>query len=253
MKEKFNEVIKEYKERTKKDCYKIELTYEKPDIMDDKIGGIPYLPVGVEYPKTEDGEPLALLFQVNLKNIDLDGYPKDGILEIFTDKNVDYPCIYKVMYFEEGLDYQTDLPKIDTNYYITEGSTKIKLVKDVSYMSVDDYRFMDNFIPVINKVYNTDIKNYKELSDFSGDFDYNSQLMDELDNPQITVGGYPNFTQSDPRFTHKELTETLLKIDSIGEYSNFNIGDSGILFSFISKEDLENKNFDNAVVDWDCC
>ena len=31
------------------------------------------------------------------------------------------------------------------------------------------------------------------------------------------------------------------------------IGDSGIIFAFISKEDIESGNFENAIVDWDCC
>ena len=31
------------------------------------------------------------------------------------------------------------------------------------------------------------------------------------------------------------------------------IGDSGIIFVFISKEDIKSGNFANAVVDWDCC
>ncbi len=76
MKEKFEKVIEMFKERTKKECYKIEVVDGTPDIMDNKIGGIPYLPIGEEYPKDKNGTPLALLLQVNLKDIDLEDYPK---------------------------------------------------------------------------------------------------------------------------------------------------------------------------------
>ena len=65
--------------------------------MDNKIGGKPYLPIGEPYPTGKNGEKLPLLFQVNLKNIDLEGYPQEGILEFFMGD--DYPCEYKIKYF----------------------------------------------------------------------------------------------------------------------------------------------------------
>ena len=71
----------------------------------------------------------------------------------------------------------------------------------------------------------------------------------------MTLGGYADFTQTDPRAYEKEkttLTECLLKVDSCGDYE-FYIGDSGILSVLISKEDLEQCRFENAVLDWDCC
>ena len=44
--------------------------------------------------------------------------------------------------------------------------------------------------------------------------------------------------------------ECLFKLDSCGSYDKISIGDSGILFALISQEDIENKNFENAIVDW---
>ncbi len=84
MEEKFKKVVEKFKEATEKECYKVLLLEDAPGIMDDKIGGQPYLPIGEEYPKDKDGNFMPLLLQVNLKNVDLANFPKKGILEIFT-------------------------------------------------------------------------------------------------------------------------------------------------------------------------
>lgn len=254
MEEKFNKVIQLFKEATKKDCYKIDIIDGEPSILDDKLGGKPYLPIGEEYPKDKDGNNLALLLQVNLKNIDLDGYPKKGILEIFTDSKVDYPCQYSVKYFEDSLDYQTELPDIDISNYIVDKSYKINLTKDVCYMPINDYRFIQIFTPIVNEVFGTSLKNYGELDDYFGNFAWYDKLRDGYENHSITLGGYADFTQSDPRYDMKEnKDECLFKLDSWANYDKFHIGDSGILFVIIAQTDIENCNFANAIVDWDCC
>lgn len=254
MEEKFNKVIELFKEATKKDCYKIDLVDENPSITDDKLGGKPYLPVGEEYPKDKDGNNLALLLQVNLKNIELDGYPKKGVLEIFTDSNVDYPCQYAIRYFDEGLEYQTELPDVDISNYIVNKSYKINLTKDVCYMPINDYRFIKTFTPIVNNVFETELNNYGELDDYFGNFAWYDKLRDGYENHAITLGGYADFTQSDPRCDMKEnKDECLFKLDSWGNHGKISIGDSGILFVLISQIDIENKNFKNAIVDWDCC
>ena len=105
---KIDQILDEFNNETAKDCCKISLAEGEPAITDNKIGGQPYLPVGEEYPTDKDGAPLALLLQVNLKDVDLPDWPKEGILEIFTDALVDYPCQYAVKYFPADQEYQKD-------------------------------------------------------------------------------------------------------------------------------------------------
>lgn len=76
MEEKILKLAEVFKEKTKKECYKVNVVDGEVGILDDKLGGKPYLPVGEEYPKDNSGEYMPLLLQVNLKNIDLKGYPK---------------------------------------------------------------------------------------------------------------------------------------------------------------------------------
>ena len=75
-------------------------------------------------------------------DINLEGYPKTGILEIFTDKDVEYPCQYAIRYFDTGKDYKTELPEINVSNYIINEPSKIELIKDSSYMPLNDYRFV---------------------------------------------------------------------------------------------------------------
>lgn len=89
--ELFEKFINMFKCQTEKECYKIDLIDETPGILDNKIGGSPYIPIEEEYPFDVKGNPMILLLQVNLKDIKLDGYPNDGIMEIFISQEYNYP------------------------------------------------------------------------------------------------------------------------------------------------------------------
>jgi uncharacterized protein YwqG len=256
MEEKFQKVIDIFKETTRKHCYSIDLLDEVPDILDDKIGGTPYLPVGEEYPVDKSGNPLALLLQINLKNIDLDGFPKKGILEIFTDKGLDYPCTFAVKYFEEGLEYKkkSELPRVSLRNYLIKKSYKITYAKKECYMPSSDYRFKDIMCGIINEVYKCNVSNLDDIENYFGNYDWYDRMQERCENPFITIGGYPDFTQEDPRvYMKKPRNECLFKLDSSYDYKIIEIGDAGIMDALIAKDDLKKCNFNNAIVDWDCC
>lgn len=254
MDDRFKKVIELFKERIVKDCYKIECLDENPTILDDKIGGKAYFPIGEEYPVDNNGNPMALLLQVNLKNIDLDNYPKKGILEIFIDKDVDYPCQYAVRYFDDNLEYRQDLPDVSLERFITTEPIKITFKKDTCNMGYSDYRFLPSMLEIVNEVYGTSATNFTELEDI---LDYLGDWYEPFfNNMKIhggNIGGYPDFTQTDPRGRKNEdLEECVFKIDS-NLSKKIMIGDSGIIFGFISKENLKKCNFNEMFVDWDCC
>ena len=146
---KLSEILKEYKELTKKECYGIEVIEDEiPDILDDKIGGTPYLPVGVEWP-----EGMNLLLQVNLKNIELEHFPKEGILEIFVSSDCDSPCETKVFIFDEGLEYQTDLPEQDMDEFFVTEPLKIKLEKVIEHMPIYNDEGNKKFCDMLKKYF----------------------------------------------------------------------------------------------------
>lgn len=250
-----------FKKLTEKECYEIELLEEEPDIKDNKIGGVPYLPIKEEYPKDGLGKPMALLLQVNLKDIKLDNFPNKGILEIFVNQHlmgIDNNFIVK--YYEDNLEYQKDsFPTIDKNEFILQKNYKINLKKAKSYMSFNDFRF-ENTIKDIADSIMKDVLNI----DYFVDYDIDKTFGDILNkyfnesgvyNPKICIGGYADFTQTDPRedLNIQTKTECLFKLDSTYDLDKICIGDAGIIFALISPEDLKKKEFDKSYVDWDCC
>lgn len=251
--ERTKQIINKFKEDTKKQCYIINTIDGQPTILDNKIGGKPYLPKGEQYPKDKNGEYMALLLQVNLKDIKLEGYPENGILEIFIDKDLDYPCQYVIKYFEEGLEYQEDLPEVNYENFIVTEPLKIFLKKGIDYMPTNDYRFLTEISEIIKDVTGDKVETVFDLDKVLGEDWYN--LFDQNEEYNfITIGGYANFTQYDPRDNMKEnKDECLFKLDSGMDFNKFMIGDAGILFSLISKDDITNCKFEKALVDWDCC
>lgn len=254
MDEKFKRVVEKFKEITKKECYRVAIVDGNPSILDNKIGGNPYLPIGEEYPKDNNGDFMPLLLQVNLKGIDLEGYPNSGILEIFTDKSLNWPCEYAIRYFAEGLQYQEELPEIDLSEYIIKEAYKIDLIKDFCHMPSSDYRFPKVVCPIVNEIYGVKTSSYRDIDDLWDGIEWYDVLLEETRDIPITIGGYANFTQSDPRHDSMEnRDECLFKLDSAADYNKFDIGDSGILFAIISQQNIESMHFDKTFVDWDCC
>ena len=249
------EIMELYKEKTKKECYRIEIEEGvTPSIMDDKIGGLPYLPVGEEYPLDKNNNPMILLIQINLENIKLDNYPQEGILEIFIDKKCTWPCDYKVKYYRKITEYRKDFPEMDSENNIYDKPLKIKLIKDIEHMPLSDYRFSYVMSEIIEKVADVIVVDNSEINEFFNENGYD--MYSELDKINLfpgNISGYADFTQTDPRPIKdaEEKVECLVKIDSALGHGIM-IGDCGIIFSFISKEDIKSGNFANAIVDWDC-
>ncbi len=249
-------IMEMYKETTAKECYRFEVEEGvEPEIMDDKIGGVPYFPIGEEYPMDKNNNPMILLLQINLENVQLENYPQEGILEVFIDKECNWPCDYKIKYFKSGLEYREDIPEFDKDNYIMEKPLKIKLIKDIEHMPLSDYRYTDVMSEIIEKITGTKPDEYYEIEDL---FSENGlDMYDELYKLNIfkgNLGGYADFTQTDPRPIEgaEDKIECLFKLDSnIG--NGVMIGDCGIIFGFISNEDIKNRNFADAIVDWDCC
>lgn len=268
MNKQLKEITDTLKQKTEKTCCSITVLNDAPSILDNKMGGRPYLPVGESYPYHND-EPMVLLLQVNCKDLHLPEYPDNGILEIFIDASLDsFPYYSVVRYYQEGLNYQTDFPEINykMSVFWEKGRSgdigyKINLKNVKVFMNMTDYRF-DKLVR--ETVYDVtgitlDKHNYC-LSDlekyFPEEKDIFEFIFNELENDKypITIGGYAAFTQEDPRpVDFKNQDECLFKFDSCYDLSKFYIGDAGIMCFFISKEEIAAHDFYMAKVSWDCC
>lgn len=115
--------------------------------------------------------------------------------------------------------------------------TPIALTFRLSSMTVDstDYR-MEKLLPAI-------FRDGAKLDAYH----------DKQQTPPIRLGGYPTFTQDDPRF-HSEP-------GAIGDFALLTVdttdgimwGDSGVGQFLIHEDDLRRRDFSRVVYNWDCC
>ena len=263
-------ILNNYKEATKEDCYKVILEQEgNVSILDSKIGGNYYIPISSDYPKDRYGNYMFLLVQINFSNYLFDIFPPEGILQIFVTKDYNE---YKIKYYKDIKEnYKTVFPNIDTSNFICKDSVKISFEKSISYMPVSDYRSSNLINQYVNNIINnpSDFEVFKQIIKFDYEefymskFDYQNFLNNpdsvlykliesaiyyKIKNDYITIGGYADFTQSDPRENDELLsnkTECLFKIDDQEE--SFYLGD-GIINILISTDDLQNQKFENSVL-----
>lgn len=227
-----------------KPCMKITLTDTKPSIFESKVGGLGYIPHDKNFPTDKDGNQLRLLAQIECDKIQLDGFMKTGLLQ-FWIMNDDVCGIdwdnqtnqdgFKVMYY----------PEIDKT--VTKEEIESKFIKN----EYDDDEY--NNFPVFRecgmrfeKSENRIIDYYQELSE---------EVYDETTGHK--VGGYPFFTQGDPRdekmLEYYDFLLFQLDTDCIGDEDVVMWGDSGVGNFFINSEKLKNQDFSDVLYNWDCC
>lgn len=228
-----------------KPCVKITLTDTKPSIFESKIGGLGYIPHDKDFPTDSKGNQLRLLAQIECDKIQLDGFMKTGLLQ-FWILNDDVAGMdvwgttnqdgFRVIYY----------PEIDKT--VTKEEIENKFVKN----EYDDNGYDD--FPVFHECGMSFEKSKNRY------IDYYSNLSDEEWNENIghKVGGYPFFTQYDPRpdMENGDYYDFLLfqlDTDYIGKEDVVMWGDSGVGNFFINSEKLKNCDFSDVLYNWDCC
>ena len=158
---------------------KFRVTKDATTIFDSKIGGVPYFPKTMEYPrgKSED-QPLVLLAQINLSDLpDLPDFPHEGILQFFIagddlygmgvdglDVQDDFRIIYHKEIISDISQLMTaeDIPQNsgeDEIYLPFEGEYKlIAQAADPMPVTTSDYRFESAFVSSYNELHETPIK-----------------------------------------------------------------------------------------------
>ena len=245
-----------------------------------KMGGKPYFPLNQKYPYNKDGKPLYMVAQINFsdifqnpeisRQISEDTYlkhlPSKGILSFFIDYHhdlwgsnfgdMDEPSSYKVLYF----------PEVEKDEAL--------LIKDFSFLASD----APNFMPVLEndqelafdftlekQLVALDCYEWEAVFDqYSYDYVEELQYSDGRSSDDIydeygsgsgghQIGGYPLFTQTDPRSDRESLRVydfLLLQLDS-DDYIMW--GDCGVANFFINFEKLKQLDFSDVFFNWDCC
>ncbi len=236
-----NIIIKEYIDKTKKETYKLSFNSVKTNIMDDKIGGIPYLPIGNSYPVDKNCNKMGLLMQINLENFDLENFPKQGILEIFMSTSddifkLDFKDNYSVELYNQGLDYQKDIEEVKLPF-LNQSCTISKERTSIAR----SYNNEDGCIKVLEKIIENNASDKKPL-------DFEEEIDNITSSIGCHIGGYSNigyYENGSENISNED--ECLLYIETAEEFFS-NIGSVYAICITIDKDDLKNQNFNKAKI-----
>lgn len=263
---------------------------ENISVFDSKLGGVPYFPKEMEYPKVFEGyfagNPLRLLAQLNFECLPrVEGFPDKGILQFFAgcdgddvigaefDDHFDQNG-FRVIYHENIIDdtskliSEADMPRFDNeeDYYPFSGEFLLT-AGEARYapVSTADYRFEPAVVEAFNELFGDNITGMYVTKDGErGMAQTDRQLYDAVYQVRgqsgSCIGGYPFFTQDDPRRYDSECAKcdiTLFQLDSElsenGKYEDEIMwGDIGVGNFFISSEALAKRDFSRVLYTWDC-
>lgn len=262
---------------------------ENISVFDSKLGGVPYLPKDMEYPKVREGslagKPLRLLAQLNFEKLPrVEGFPEKGILQFFTGSDgddvigIDFDDYFnqngfRVIYHENiivdtsKLISEADMPLFDNEDDCFPFSGEFLLTAgEVRYSSVStaDFRFDYVVAEAYNELFGGKIVGMYGMRGEQGVAQIDRPLYDAIHEVRsqlgTCMGGFPFFMQEDPRGYNGDYAkcDTLLfQLDSeIPEDGKFEDeimwGDSGVGNFFISSDDLAKRDFTRVLYTWDC-
>ena len=259
----------------------IRLTVEKgePGLFDSKIGGTPYFPKAMEYPRGRvnefKGQPLTLLAQLNFDKLPhIPDFPTKGILQFFIAADDLYGMSpeygegmtrqdnFRVIYHENIITDETQLlsrdeiPKYsgDEECFLPfSGEYKLTAEEPVNMpANMWDYRFGDAFVKAYNELSDEPVEDFWELDD-----DITDALYDLIDFPDAVIGGYPVFTQDDPRMSEdvSDCDTLLFELDSVFDNEqgiDIMWGDMGTGSFMIPRKNLKALDFSRVLYNYDC-
>ena len=243
----------------------IKITAQKNNnipLWQSKFGGLPYFPKGLDYPKDSKGQPMYLLAQINFaESPRLKGFPGKGILQFYicVSSDVYGLCFddqckqddFRVRYFPDVLEDESQmvtdfgfLPKTEYLPFDFQSSLEFNLCYEP--ISNCDYEFETRILNLEHKTGSNLYDDYHEVYEEYGEKFYSIGHK---------IGGYPYFTQYDPRGSQKHQDEQIILLFQMDTDDDAGImwGDAGVANFFITEKDLKNLDFSNVLYNWDCC
>lgn len=261
-KEMYEKVLEQIKEETLTETVAFRLVEGvRPSIFESKIGGIPYIPRDMEIPNDSFGVQLRFLAQIDCENLSsLPDFPHKGLLQFFISEDdimgLDEEDGFKVFYYEELDKSVTEaeckakinpLDQPDERFTPVEGEYGVEFKPCKTPITSSDFRYEELVKSRIGDEIDEDLF-YKVFYDYGSESDVNDGYREHR------LGGYPFFTQFDPRNDENQHEILLFQLDSDFKGGDQRImwGDCGIGNFFISTEDLKNRDFTKVLYNWDC-
>lgn len=253
-------------------------------VFESKLGGVPYMPADHEYPKgvsgVFEGRPLRLLAQLNFEKLPhIENFPMKGILQFFCSDdeedcayglNFDNPISqngFRVIYHESIITDESKLMSKESMPTFTDslgnfpfkGEFLLEAEQPESCpISVEDHRFFEAVLKFLSEVSGKELKTLTEAEEAGFADEFWDRIYEERACEHTCIGGYPFFTQDDPRGCKEEIADhdvLLFQCTSVteGNYEDEIMwGDVGVGNFFITQKDLQNLDFSKAAYNWDC-
>lgn len=274
MTDDIRQIKREITQGNRKPVLRFTLEPGEPELCESKIGGTPYLPHDTAWPLGTNGLPMTFLAQVDCAALaGLPDFPHSGLLQFFIGldevfgadyEDITKPGNFQVLYHEaidpsvtadEVRKKRPEVPDPVEAACMTPLETACRIhfgTPEMQALTEGDFRYEQLFCRKWNALHPEPPVTYMwELSGVYGDGG------EEEEEPHHQMGGYPFFTQSDPRSEDKypELDTLLFQLDSEfrGGHDLVLWGDCGVGNFFISHEDLKKRDFSKVGYSWDCC
>lgn len=235
------------------------------DVRVSKVGGEPYLPAGESAPRTADGRAMVLLAQINVAEVPaMPGYPSTGMLQFFIARG------------GSRFLYGMNLDDRSPDALMVQHSFRVRYVEQVEADARpgrarprcggrcetphDPDRPRRMFFNVEEEPISASDVNFAAVVGFEP----NAWVMERAAAWQVDpvdlarralptadghkLGGYPFFTQDDPRPEATPL-RLLLQLDTDDDMM---WGDAGVGAFFIDPADLARRDFSRVLYSWDC-
>ncbi len=253
-------------------CIRFSIKKGRTTQLSSKLGGLPYFPKSMELPKDSEGNTMRLLAQLNLEELPyLRDMPQKGILQFFISNAHDMfgmneddltdQSDFRVIYHREILDKdqlitENDLPEYKNEYGDFPFEGEFRLVPnapDVMQPTFFDHRMEEVFIECYNELSAEEITSAFDI----GSDDYNN-ICERNGKIEAFTGGYPYFTQEDPRshdYGLKDFDTVLFELNSISDEENdieIMFGDMGTATFLIPRGNLKKHDFSRVAYNYDC-
>jgi uncharacterized protein YwqG len=231
-----------------------------------KLGGQPWLPLGSSWPVTDHGKALTFLAQINFAEMPpLDGFPAHGIVQFFIFGDDFYGANFDSDFGEDALSVQRHFRVIhwpNVNAEATQAPVKISANDSLPFDPETEYAMLFEAKDAPMSSGDVDIKSLlgtdlfhiiDEYAKANGvdDGEVGEEVFKCLEGMGHKVGGYPGFTQTDPRNENTEYI-LLFQLDTDDDVAMM-WGDVGIANFFIPEDNLRRGDFSRVMYNWDCC
>ena len=217
-----------------------------------QLGGHPWWPEGMAYPVDREGRPLMLLAQLNFADMPrLAPFPGAGLLQIFIGRGDLYGCTFCD---ENGGDEFVCVFHPDT-------AAPSAIPVDPAFDPPNNYSPLDRPLEAIALTFSlsrmpvdpTDYRMGKLLPKIFNDENRLEAYHNGLQTPPIRLGGYPSFTQEDPRSYNEPGAIGDFNLLTVDTTDGIMWGDSGVAQFFMHEDDLRRRDFSKVRYNWDCC